>query len=134
MSGIMANEKCRSVLGPGSHATTFGANPVCAAAGLLVQETLTDAFLEEVQAKGAYLRGAIEALDLPCFGKTRGMGLMIGIGLDGVVNKDLAKALMERGLLVLTAGQNTLRLLPPLTISKEELEKGLEIMAGLLKA
>ena len=41
MSGIMANEKCRDVLGPGTHATTFGANPVCAAAGLVVQETLT---------------------------------------------------------------------------------------------
>ena len=72
MSGIMASEKCRGVLGPGTHATTFGANPVCAAAGLVVQETLTDEFLEEVKAKGAYLREQIEALDLPCFGKTRG--------------------------------------------------------------
>ena len=52
MSGILANEKCRDVLGPGTHSTTFGANPVCAAAGLVVQETLTDAFLEDVRAKG----------------------------------------------------------------------------------
>ena len=52
MSGIMANEKCRNVLTPGTHATTFGANPVCAAAGLVVQETLTDDFLAEVKAKG----------------------------------------------------------------------------------
>lgn len=65
MSGILANEKCRDVLGPGTHATTFGANPVCAAAGLVVQETLTDAFLEDVRAKGTYLRNQIEALDLP---------------------------------------------------------------------
>ena len=78
MSGIMANEKCRNVLGPGTHATAFGANPVCAA-GLLVQETLTDDFLAEVQAKGDYLRKAIEALNLPCFGKTRGMGLMLSL-------------------------------------------------------
>ena len=52
MSGIMANEKCRGVLTPGTHATTFGANPVCAAAGLVVQEILSDAFLESVKEKG----------------------------------------------------------------------------------
>ena len=133
MSGIMANEKCRSVLGPGSHATTFGANPVCAAAGLLVQETLTDAFLEEVQAKGAYLRGAIEALDLPCFGKTRGMGLMIGIAVSDGYNKGgIAAKLIENGLLVLTAGPG-MRLLPPLTITKAEMDQGLAIMEKTLK-
>ena len=133
MSGIMANEKCRSVLGPGSHATTFGANPVCAAAGLLVQETLTDAFLEEVQAKGAYLRGAIEALDLPCFGKTRGMGLMIGIAVsDGYNKSEIAAKLIENGLLVLTAGPG-MRLLPPLTITKAEMDQGLVIMEKTLK-
>jgi hypothetical protein len=63
MSGIMANEKCRNVLSPGTHATTFGANPVCAAAGLVVQETLDDAFLAEVSEKGKYLREQIEALN-----------------------------------------------------------------------
>ena len=52
MSGFLAGEKCRDVLGPGTHATTFGANPVCAAAGLVVQKTLDGAFLEAVKAKG----------------------------------------------------------------------------------
>ena len=128
MSGIMANEKCRNVLGPGMHATTFGANPVCAAAGLVVQETLTDAFLEDVQAKGTYLRNRIEDMKLPCLGKTRGMGLMIGVEVkDGWTNKDLASKLIENGLLVLTAGPG-LRLLPPLVISKEEMDAGLGIM------
>ena len=87
------------------HATTFGANPVCAVAGLVVQETLSDDFLQEVTAKGEYLRGAIEALDLPCFGKTRGLGLMIGIEVkEGYTNKEIAGKLIENGLLVLTAG------------------------------
>ena len=105
MSGILANEKCRNVLGPGTHATTFGANPVCAAAGLVVQETLSDAFLEEIKAKGAYLREGIESLALPCFDRTRGLGLMIGIEVkDGFTNKDIANRLIENGLLVLTAG------------------------------
>ncbi len=127
MSGVLANEKCRDVLGPGTHATTFGANPVCAAAGLVVQETLSDAFLEEVKSKGAYLRAGIESLNLPCFGKTRGLGLMIGIEVkDGFTNKDIANRLIESGLLVLTAGAG-MRLLPPLVITKEEMDRGLEI-------
>ena len=132
MSGILASEKCRNVLGPGMHATTFGANPVCAAAGLVGQETLSDDFLQEVTAKGEYLRGAIEALDLPCFGKTRGLGLMIGIEVkEGYTNKEIAGKLIENGLLVLTAGLG-MRLLPPLVISKEEMDQGVAIMKKVL--
>ena len=132
MSGILAGEKCRDVLGPGTHATTFGANPVCAAAGLVVQETLTEEFLAAVREKGAYLRERIEALDLPCFGKTRGMGLMIGIEVrEGCSNKEIANKLIEHGLLVLTAGPG-MRLLPPLVITKEEMDQGLAIMKAAL--
>ena len=132
MSGLMANEKCRDVLGPGMHATTFGANPVCAAAGLVVQDILSDTFLREVWEKGDYLRKGIESLNLPCFGKTRGMGLMIGVEVrDGWTNKDVANKLIENGLLILTAGPG-MRLLPPLVISKDEMDKGLEIMKKTL--
>jgi acetylornithine/N-succinyldiaminopimelate aminotransferase len=132
MSGIMANEKCRNVLTPGTHATTFGGNPVCAAAGLVVQETMDDPFLAEVTAKGEYLRQQIEALNLPCFGKTRGMGLMIGIEVKEGYNKsEIANKLIENGLLVLTAGPG-MRLLPPLVITKEEMDKGVAIMKNVL--
>lgn len=132
MSGILANEKCRGVLTPGTHATTFGANPVCAAAGLQVQSVLSDAFLEEVKAKGAYLRERIEALHLPCFGKTRGMGLMVGIEVtEGHTNKEVANKLIAAGLLVLTAGPG-MRLLPPLSITKEEIDAGITIMKTAL--
>ena len=132
MSGILANEKCRDVLGPGMHATTFGANPVCAAAGLVVQEILSDEFLKEVRGKGEYLRRGVEALNLPCFGKTRGLGLMIGIEVrEGWTNKDIANKLIENGLLILTAGPG-MRLLPPLVITKDEMDKGLTIMKQTL--
>ena len=132
MSGIMANAKCRDVLGPGMHATTFGGNPVCAAAGLVVQEKLSDAFLAEVEQKGAYLRQKIEELHLSCLGATRGLGLMIGIEVkDGWTNKEIANKLIENGLLVLTAGPG-MRLLPPLVISKEEMDQGVAIMAKTL--
>lgn len=96
------------------------------------QETLSDDFLQEVTAKGEYLRGAIEALDLPCFGKTRGLGLMIGIEVkEGYTNKEIAGKLIENGLLVLTAGPG-MRLLPPLVISKEEMDQGVAIMKKVL--
>lgn len=132
MSGIMANEKCRAVLTPGTHATTFGANPVCGAAGLVVQDILSDEFLAEVQKKGDYLRRQIEALHLPCFGKTRGLGLMIGIEMaEGYKNSDVAAKLVEAGLLVLTAGPG-MRLLPPLVITKEEIDAGVAIMKQAL--
>ena len=132
MSGIMANEKCKGVLTPGTHATTFGANPVCGAAGLVVQDVLSDEFLAQVREKGEYLRAQIEALCLPCFGKTRGLGLMIGIEMaEGYRNGEIANKLVEAGLLVLTAGPG-MRLLPPLVITKGEMDAGIAIMKKTL--
>ena len=133
MGGFMVNEKCRGVLGPGTHASTFGGNPVCSAAALAVLDILDDAALDAVKEKGQYLRKGIEALDKKSIGATRGMGLMIGIEVkEGYTNKALATRLIDAGLLVLTAGP-ALRLLPPLTISKEEMDKGLAIMAAVLE-
>jgi acetylornithine/N-succinyldiaminopimelate aminotransferase len=133
MSGIMANEKCRNVLTAGTHATTFGGNPVSAAAGCAVQEILSDEVLDEVKEKGAYLRNAIENLGSPAVSGTRGLGLMIGITLnEGYNNGELAGKLVKAGLLVLTAGQNVIRLLPPLVITREELDKGIAILRNVL--
>ena len=130
--GIMANEKCSGVFTPGTHATTFGGNPIAAAAAITVLDALDEDMLAQVQEKGEYLREQIEALDLPCLGKTRGMGLMIGIEVKGdKTNKELAAKLIENGLLCLTAGPG-LRLLPPLTITKEEMDKGIAIMKATL--
>ena len=130
--GIMANEKCREVFSPGTHGTTFGGNPVAAAAACHVLDRMDDAFLAQVKEKGAYLRQAIEAMELPCLGKTRGLGMMIGIDVVGEqTNSQLAAKLIESGLLILTAGPG-LRLLPPLTITQEEMDKGLAIMKAAL--
>ncbi|MCD8145331.1 MAG: aspartate aminotransferase family protein [Oscillospiraceae bacterium] len=133
MAGILASEKCRKVLTPGTHATTFGGNPIAAAAGLAVQDILSDEELEHVKEKGAYLRAQIENLGSPAVSGTRGMGLMVGICLnEGYVNSELAGELIANGLLVLTAGQNVIRLLPPLTISYEELNQGIAILRKVL--
>jgi acetylornithine/N-succinyldiaminopimelate aminotransferase len=133
MAGVMANEKCRNVLTPGTHATTFGGNPICAAAACAVQDILTDEVLEQVKAKGDYLRRQIEGMGSPAVSGTRGLGLMIGITLnEGYINKELAARMIDAGLLVLTAGQNVIRLLPPLVISQEEMDQGLAIMKQVL--
>lgn len=132
LGGVLASEKCRSVLTAGTHGSTFGGNPICCAAGLAVLDILNEDLLAKVREKGAYLRGAIEAMGVPCLGKTRGLGLMIGIDVLGErTNKELAAQLIQNGLLVLTAGSG-LRLLPPLVITKEEMDQGLDIMRQTL--
>lgn len=131
--GFLTNEKCRTVLGPGDHGSTFGGNPMAAAAARVVMDAMTPAFLEEVQAKGRYLRESVAALGSPYVSGVRGMGLMIGVGVQGMTHKELKDRLMAEGLLTLTAGSDTLRLLPPLVITREELDKGLEIMARVMK-
>ena len=130
--GVMANEKCREVFTPGTHGTTFGGNPIAAAAACYVLDRLDSALLAQVKEKGDYLRTQIEEMGLPCLGRTRGMGLMIGIEVkEGWTNRDLAAKLIDAGLLVLTAGPG-LRLLPPLTITREEMDRGLNILKETL--
>ena len=130
--GFLASEKCRDVLTAGTHGSTFGGNPIGAAAGLAVLDIHNEEALGEVKEKGSYLRNAIEAMELPCLGETRGLGMMIGIEVKGErTNKELASLLVQHGLLVLTAGP-ALRLLPPLTITRDEMEQGLAILRQTL--
>ncbi len=131
--GFLVNEKCRNVLRAGDHGSTFGGNPMAAAAGNVVMDAMTPAFLAEVREKGGYLRKGIAALNSPCVSGIRGMGLMIGVGVQGMTHKELKDRLMAEGLLCLTAGKDTLRLLPPLVITKEEIDKGLAVMAKVMK-
>ena len=130
--GFMANGKCRNVLGAGTHGSTFGGNPMAAAAANVVLDTMTPAFLQEVREKGEYLRQGIEALGSPYVSGVRGMGLMLGVGVQGIKHTELKDKLMAEGLLTLTAGSDTLRLLPPLVISREEMDRGLAIMKKVM--
>ena len=133
LAGILAGERTESVLTPGTHATTFGGNPVCCAGALSVLEQLDDTLLAGVREKGEYLRSRL--LELPGVQEVRGMGLMLGVGLrDGCNAGELVRAMLEEGVLCLTAGHNTIRLLPPLTISEAEIDQGLSAMARVLEA
>lgn len=131
--GFLTNEKCRNVLRAGDHGSTFGGNPMSAAAANVVMDTLTEEFLDQVKEKGQYLRNGITALNSPYVSGIRGMGLMTGVGIQGMTHKELKDRLMEAGLLCLTAGKDTLRLLPPLVITREEIDRGLDIMAQVMK-
>ena len=134
MGGILANEKCSAVLTAGTHATTFGGNPVAAAGALEVLNQLDDEALSGVVGKGEYIREKIKSWDLPIVGEIRGKGLMIGVSLNGAAPKEAAQKCVDNGLLILTAGSDALRMLPPLTITYEEIDKGLEVLKSALEA
>lgn len=131
--GFIANRKTAGVMGPGLHGSTFGGNPVAAAAAGVVLERLTGPFLKEVERKGEVIRSFFSSLSSPLICGVRGLGLMIGVGLEGVSNAQVRDALQDKGVLVLTAGRNTMRLLPPLVITDEELEEALEKIAQVFQ-
>ncbi|MGN1421743.1 MAG: aspartate aminotransferase family protein, partial [Oscillospiraceae bacterium] len=126
----LSGDKCARVLTPGTHGSTFGGNPISCAGGLAVLKKVnTPGFLDEVAAKGAYIREKL--LTSTEVKSVSGMGLMIGIELNSKKAGDIAKAALEKGLLLLTA-KTKVRLLPPLTITYEEIDKGLAILLDLL--
>lgn len=124
---FMAGEKCKNTLTAGMHGSTFGANPVSCAAACNVISRLTDDFLDEVNRKGAYIMKKIREIDSANIREVRGVGMMIGVAVT-VSPKDVLKKAFENGLLVLTAGKDVVRLLPPLTITYEEIDAGIEIL------
>lgn len=134
IGAVLFFEKCADVLGPSQHGSTFGGNPVaCAGAAVVLDKVGDPHFLEGVAAKGAALREALEAIDSPCIREVRGRGLMLGLGLsDRIAAKDLCAKLLENGLVTLTAGKNTLRLLPPLVLSDRDITEGVSILRGVL--
>jgi len=133
LGGFIANEKCSTVLTAGTHATTFGGNPVAAAGAAEVLKQLDDTALNDVVEKGKYIKEKIQSWGMPCIGEIRGKGLMLGISLNNEVPREIAQACVENGLLILIAGADALRLLPPLTTTYEEIDKGLLILKNVLE-
>ncbi len=131
MGACLAGEKCADVLTPGTHGSTFGGNPIACAGGLAVLDKAANPdFLAEVAKKGEYIKRRL--LEMSEVVSVTGMGLMIGVELKDRSAGDVVRAALDEGLLLLTA-KTKVRLLPPLTISYEEIDKGLEIIGKLLK-
>jgi len=133
LGGFIANEKCSTVLEAGTHATTFGGNPVAAAGAIEVLTQLDMKALKEVTEKGEYIKETIKSWGIKCIGEIRGKGLMIGASLIDITPRDAAQTCVDNGLLILTAGSDALRMLPPLTITYNELDKGLAILKKTLE-
>lgn len=132
--GFLVNDKLKDVLQPGDHATTYGGNPLCAAAALATLDILAP-IIPTVTQKGDYIRTQIEAMRLPAVKGTRGKGLMLGIALnEGFVNREVNAKLLAAGLVSLTAGADAIRFLPPLTIGQAEMDEGLAVFRKVLAA
>ena len=129
IGGVLFGEKCCDVLKPGDHGTTYGGNPVACAGAVEVLTRIDDAFLKEVQKKSAYLKDKLQAL--PHVTSVSGLGLMLGVSLEGKEAPDVVKKALEEGLMVLTA-KDKVRLLPPLTITYDEIDQGVEILKKAL--
>lgn len=128
----LANKKCADVLGKGAHGSTFGGNPVVCAGAVKVLETLeTPGVLDEITQKAEWLRTELSTIEE--VESVTGLGFMIGIALKTKKAPDVLKACLEKGLLVLTA-KDKVRLLPPLTITMEELQAGMKILRETLEA
>lgn len=129
MGACLCTEKCANVLTAGTHGTTFGGNPVACAGAKYVLECLTDNFLNEITEKGEYIRAKLQEIEE--VKSITGLGLMLGIELKTKNASEIAKKCSENGLLILTA-KTKLRMLPPLVITKEEIDKGISILKNII--
>jgi 4-aminobutyrate aminotransferase len=142
LGGIIARESVMT-WGPGAHGNTFGGNPISCAASLATIEVLEQGGIENARVQGEYMLDALSEMAArhPLIGDVRGKGLMIGVEFvqdpstrePAVAVRDRVKQYaFEDGLLIIGCGVSTLRLIPPLVISKDEVDEGLGILKRAL--
>jgi len=129
IGGLLVADSAAGAFVPGEHGSTFGGNPVSAAAASAVVEAIDDELLANVRARGAELVAGLVAL--PGAVGVRGRGLLIGVETAAPA-ADIVAAARGEGLLVLTAGENVLRLAPPLTVGVDEVAAALEVLARVV--
>lgn len=128
IGALLATERVAGALGPGSHGTTFGGNPLATAAGVAVVRTLLEERLVERAAEvGAHFMSALRGLEArhpSRIREVRGLGLLIGVELaEGITAADIVKRAMADGFLVASAGPQVLRFVPPLVLAKEDVDR-----------
>jgi hypothetical protein len=127
---LLGKSSLAPAFGPGSHGSTFGGNKLAMAAALETLHIIKEVrFMEEVRSKSAILMEQLQLAfqDHPNISAVRGLGMMIGIETSASLSR-LVEVARQKGLIILTAGENVIRLLPPLTISREEIQQGIAIL------
>ncbi|MDA3907196.1 MAG: acetylornithine transaminase [Bacteroidales bacterium] len=133
IGAILSNEKVSAAIEFGDHGTTFGGNPLVCAASLATLEVIeTEYLLQQSEEKGNWLKSEISAMKNPDIKEVRGKGLMIGIEFN-FETKPLVQKMLENGVLANATADTVLRLVPPLNINYEDLEKAMEVLKKSLK-
>ncbi len=136
LGAVVCTEKISRAISPGDHGTTFGGNPLACALGCeVLREVGRKPFLKDVARKGAYLVSRLEALaaNYPAIKDVRGAGLMVGVEMSSDPNS-IIEACRKKGLLVIKAGHNTVRFMPPLIVRNAEIDRALEVFEAVLKS
>jgi len=132
MAAILMAQRVADTMHVGEHGSTFSAGPLVASVAEKVVARVADpAFLADVRAKGAYLMERLAELNSPHIQAVRGRGLMVGVDLD-IPAADVTSAGHRHGLIVINAGTNTLRLVPPLIITRAEIDQLIERLSAVL--
>jgi acetylornithine/N-succinyldiaminopimelate aminotransferase len=132
IGATLLTDKVAACIKAGDHGSTFGGGPIAAtAANVVVERTSSQIMLDHVSEVGAYLTAQLNALDLPQIVGIRGLGLMIGVELN-IDAKPFYEKAYQYGILILTAGQKVIRLLPPLTITTSEVDQFVHAFKKLL--
>ena len=130
IGAVLFGEKTMDTMDAGTHGSTFGANPIVCAGANVVVDSLDDDFLSGVKEKSAFIFEKVAKF--PHVQSVTGLGLMIGVSFDdGITGKQVVDKCLENGVLFLTA-KTKLRMLPPFTITKDEIEQGLSVLETVL--
>ncbi|UZP03006.1 acetylornithine/succinylornithine family transaminase [Clostridium botulinum] len=134
IGGVLCSEKLENVFIPGDHGSTFGGNPVACSGALVVLEKLcNENSFDEIYKKGEFVKDILKKSNNPHILSVRGSGLMLGIQVD-IFPSLIQNEALKKGLIVLTAGKDVIRLLPPLIISKNQLHEGLCTLLDVLNS
>ncbi len=132
---MLAKEKIAAAFAPGDHASTFGGNPLATAAGVAAFKALmAEGLAEKARVLGAYFHRELEKLvrEFPQLIEVRGRGLLLGVEIDGPADAVVA-ACQERGLLINSLHGHVLRLLPPLIVEQEDIDRAMAIFKEALQ-
>ena len=134
LGALICSEKINEAITPGSHGSTFGGNPIAVSVANKVLDLLDNELLSQIAGQGNYIKQKLIHENFSHISEIRGKGLMIGIELDKEINvKDIASELLQNKIIVGTAGNNVLRLLPPFIITNEQVDFFIETLKIVFK-